>query len=190
MPQTVCAQTIQLPEVRRFASGSSYLIPDRGAIYGGGVLRRSESSGSVRTPFRLGERSLSASSGATQTIISATIHPSADEYYGIDPYSLSPNKAGTSTKLSGANSPPSSGGSLAAIRRQLSAADAMANQQAIKYVDKAEACLKQGKTNIAKLFFRTAISSARGDFRAELERRLAHIENASQSVQRRPLRQR
>lgn len=68
--------------------------------------------------------------------------------------------------------------SLAKIRQQLSAEDAIANQEAIRYADMAEDCLKQGKPSIAKLFFRSAIDTARGEYQEQLKRRLDELDNS------------
>lgn len=68
--------------------------------------------------------------------------------------------------------------SLTEIRRQLSAADAAANQEAIRYADIAENCVKQGKLNIAKLFYRSAIDTATGEYQQQLQARLEQLEQS------------
>lgn len=188
------AQYLQLPEIHQFATGGSYLIPDRGAVYGGGVMRAADSNSPSGVPYAPSGRTVTVSPNSTIgrlhsrtrtresqiTFIKATIH---GDPYRTKPYGHElgdqPEPDVESLRMIGAadlnQKAPSS---LAAIRQQLSAEDAAANQEAIRYVDMAEDCLRQGKTSIAKLFYRSAIDTARGKYQEYLKLRLAEIDKS------------
>lgn len=174
------AQVVQLPELRNFSVGTSVLVPDRGATYGGGVMRRSETSGQVGSLTFPSGRSMSTGTSASNSWVHAYIHPTPAEMDEILLGKPSPveSAAAAPLRMTGAAKQPATG-SLAAIRRQLSAEDAAANRKAIKYADMAEDCLREGRTNIAKLFLRSAISTARGDYQTQLEERLNEISSAA-----------
>ncbi|EAQ81020.1 hypothetical protein DSM3645_20652 [Blastopirellula marina DSM 3645] len=178
LPSILAAQVLQLPEWRTYSNSSSYLIPDRGAVYGGGVLRRAETSSEGGTPFLPSNRSAAVRTGATSTSASAWIHRPPD--WALPHAQQQPAGDDKSLRMIGAaDVNQAAPGSLAAIRRQLSAADAAANQKAVRYADMAEDCIQQGKTNIAKLFLQSAISTARGDYQARLKQRLVQISETS-----------
>ncbi|MCC9605165.1 hypothetical protein LOC68_24325 [Blastopirellula sp. JC732] len=178
----LCAQVVQLPEVHNFSVGTSVLVPDRGMTYGGGVLRRSESSGQVGSFSIPSGRSYSSSSSSQSSWVKAYIHPSPAEMDEIllgNSARPQPQDAASLRMIGAGDLNQRATNSLAAIRRQLSAEDAVANQKALKYADMAEDCLKEGKTSIAKLFLRSAISTARGDYQVELKERLKEISDTA-----------
>lgn len=174
-PTVLQAQVLQLPEFYQYSNSSSYLIPDRGSVYGGGVMRRSETSQSVGTPFLPRSRSINVSNGVTSSWATATIHEPPPWARSDQPQQPPAGDDQSLRMIGAADLNQAAPSSLAAIRRQLSAEDAAANQKAIKYADMAEDCLKQGKTSVAKLFLRSAITTARGDYQDELKQRLIHI---------------
>ncbi|UUO08239.1 hypothetical protein M4951_07935 [Blastopirellula sp. J2-11] len=179
LPCILAAQVLQLPEWHTYSNSSSYLIPDRGAVYGGGVLRRAETSGEVGTPFLPSNRSFGVNTGATSTSATAWIHR-PPEWALSHGQQQQPAGDDQSLRMIGASDlNQAAPDSLAAIRRQLSADDAAANQKAVKYANMAEDCVKQGKTSIAKLFLQSAISTAKGDYQAELKQRLIQISDTS-----------
>ncbi|TWT31971.1 hypothetical protein [Blastopirellula retiformator] len=180
------AQVVQLPELRNFSVGTSVLVPDRGATYGGGVMRRSETSGQVGSLTFPSGRSMSTGTSASNSWVHAYIHPTPAEMDEIllgKPSTVDPTSSNSPLRMIGAAREPATG-SLAAIRRQLSAEDAAANRKAIKYADMAETCVKQGKLNIAKLFYRSAIDTATGEYQQQLQTRLEQIEMRSSGANR------
>lgn len=189
------AQHLQLPELHQFTTGGSYLIPDRGSVYGGGVMRAAESNSPSGIPYApsgrnvtVSPRTLLSTSGTRTRVMQgsnitakATIHgdPYRTKPYGHELGEQSNTDVDSLRMIGAADLNQKAPSSLAAIRQQLTAEDAAANQEAIRYADMAEDCLKQGKTSIAKLFYRSAINTARGKYQEHLKLRLAEIDKSA-----------
>ena len=184
------ATTVQLPTFNFFAISTSVEVPDSGQGFLGGV--NSAASGSSQRgipglgfqPFSTHAIASTAHGGSMS--VRATIH----DFDAMDKALLGPNfQARAGAAPGGAQPAPgvlatdsAGGSSLAEIRRQQAAEDAVAEAEVRQIIDQGRAYEAAGKPGLAKIQYRMAARRAKGELQQQALANLQRLTAASQAA--------
>lgn len=170
MAERALAQTVQLPTFNYFSTNTSVLVPDRGAVYMGGV--NGARSGRVERglpglggrPFR--NLATSRSTGGGGVWISAHIH----DFEAMDRALL--GQGGSGALYDGLREPlvkrePNFNDSIVAIRSQAATEDAAKRQEALAYLERGRQKASEGNPGLAKVYYQMAANRATGELKQE-----------------------
>lgn len=177
---------VQLPSYSVFGVSTSVSVPDRGSISLGGVSRSSSGSTAFGPALGPGNRSFGRSTSASSATLHATIH----DFDALDRATLAraarrPRLAtsGGSRRLSPnsrrrvlqstADSPPE--GSVADARRLQQAAAADKDREVLDELSHARRAAEQGRSGVAKVYYRVAARRASGAMKESIEREAAEL---------------
>jgi hypothetical protein len=176
------AIALQLPTFSFFATDSSVLVPDRGAVMLGGVSRSSSGSNQVGPTIFPSPRSYGASQGASFSSVTVQIHDMDEMDRAVlaranasrSPRSLTP--AAQLAGMHGAAAAPEDNEAPVASVAELLARKASAAAQeheGARLEAKAREALAAGHTGVAKVYLQMAARRATG---SEKSRILAQIQ--------------
>lgn len=189
---TLRAQVVvQLPSYSVFGVSTSVSVPDRGSISLGGVGRSSSGSTAFGPALGLGNRSFGRSTSASSATQHATIH----DFDALDRATLARAARGPRLAASGgsrrasaysrhsmprpaasqstADSPPE--GTVEDARRLHRAAAADKDREVLDELAHARRAVEQGRSGVAKVYYRVAARRASGALKETIEREAAEL---------------
>jgi hypothetical protein len=185
--QPVGATTIQLPTFNFFGISTSVEVPDSGEGFIGGVNSATSASsqrglaGLGFVPFSNRADASGAHGGGMS--VRATTH----DLDAMDKALLGPDFQNSTAAAPGSRPPANilatdsaGGSSLADIRRQQAAEDAVVNTEAQRLFEEATTYEKSGKTGLAKIDYRVAANRARGELKLKALVALQRLNSATQ----------
>jgi hypothetical protein len=186
---SVRAQVVQLPSMHTFSISTSVLVPDSGRAYLGGINRSSHWMSS-RAPG-WGPLGRNAGRGRAMSATGGTITATIIDNAELDALVLEEAKAIRAEKgielprePVARIKPPrdSSALSVAAIKRELAAADAGREEEAERDYHKALAYERAGEGALARSYYRVAARKSTGEVRQKSLERLATLAAKSKST--------
>ena len=162
--------TVQLPTMQRFGMSTTVSVPDRGAVYLGGVNRSTYGSARRRTPLTPNtNRSFGSATAASGVSVSAYIHDFEEmdrQLIGdvAEPGAVSASQLDHSMPR------------VSDIRKRVQARKAAQIAVASRRIRAGVRYEKQGKLSAAKAKYRAAFAIAKPDWQKKIEQRLRKID--------------
>lgn len=176
---------VQLPSYSVFGVATSVSVPDRGSISLGGVGRSSTGSRAFSPALGPGNRAF----GRNTNMSNATLHATIHDFDALDRATLArasrrprfaasgdPRRRSTDSRFiaeSTANSGPK--GSVADARRLRLIDAAQKDREALDELAHARRAAEQGKSGVAKVYYRIAARRASGALKTTIEREAAQL---------------
>jgi len=194
---------VQLPTFSQFSIGTTVSVPDWGGAYLGGIKRSADSRSTFGVPllpirpFR--NTAISSERSASSMHVNVWIH----DFEAMDRYLLDqPSRGGgsgvvTTAPIGGGASriagpvdwasvpeAPAGGaesplGSVAEERQRRARKQAQAASEAERFFERGEAAEAEGKSSVAKIYYRMAARRATGPLKAQLTAKLEAINRAA-----------